>query len=129
MFVRTTTTPNSPRCSVQLVEAVRDGVKLRQRIVRHIGVAMDEDELERVRQLGEYVKAKLEDERQPSLSAPEMMVEPVIRLGRQGDGKQELAKGQPPDITKGRGIPPKSGRDCALARARSTVKCCQNLKD
>ena len=59
MFVRIKTTPNSPRRSVQLVEAVRDGGKVRQRIVRHIGVAMDEDELERLRQLGEYVKAKL----------------------------------------------------------------------
>jgi hypothetical protein len=37
MFVRIKTTPNSPRRSVQLVEAVRDGGKVRQRIVRHIG--------------------------------------------------------------------------------------------
>ncbi len=57
MFVRIKTTPNSPRRSVQLVEGVRDGGKVRQRIVRHIGVAMDEDE--RLGQLGEYVKAKL----------------------------------------------------------------------
>ena len=40
MFVRIKTTPNSPRHSVQLVEGVRDGGKVRQRIVRHIGVAM-----------------------------------------------------------------------------------------
>ena len=52
MFVRIKTTPNSPRRSVQLVEGVRDRGKVRQRIVRHIGVAMDEDELERLRQLG-----------------------------------------------------------------------------
>ena len=90
MFVRIKTTPNSPRRSVQLVEGVRDGGKVRQRIVRHIGVAMDEDELERLRQLGEYVKAKLEDERQPLLFAPEKIAEQVIRVGRQGDGKQEL---------------------------------------
>ena len=78
MFVRIKTTPNSPRRSVQLVEGVRDGGKVRQRIVRHIGVAMDEDELERLRQLGEYVKAKLEDERQPALFAPE-------KIARAGD--------------------------------------------
>jgi len=90
MFVRIKTTPNSPRRSVQLVEGVRDGGKVRQRIVRHIGVAMDEDELERLRQLGEYVKAKLEDERQPLLFAPEKIADQVIRVGRQGDGKQEL---------------------------------------
>ena len=90
MFVRIKTTPNSPRRSVQLVEGVRDGGKVRQRIVRHIGVAMDEDELERLRRLGEYVKAKLEDEHQPSLFAPDTIADQVIRVGRQGDGKQEL---------------------------------------
>ena len=90
MFVRIKSTPNSPRRSVQLVEGARDGGKVRQRIVRHIGVAMDEDELERLRQLGEYVKAKLEDERQPLLFAPEKIAEQVIRVGRHGDGKQEL---------------------------------------
>ena len=90
MFVRIKTTPNSPRRSVQLVEGVRDRGKVRQRIVRHIGVAMDEDELERLRQLGEYVKAKLEQERQPLLFAPEKIAEQVIRVGRQGDGKPEL---------------------------------------
>ena len=90
MFVRIKTTPNSPRRSVQLVEGVRDGGKVRQRIVRHIGVAMDEDELERLRRLGEYVKAKLTDERQPALFAPEKIAEQVIRVGRRGDGKQEL---------------------------------------
>ena len=84
MFVRIKTTPNSPRRSVQLVEGVRDRGKVRQRIVRHIGVAMDEDELERLRQLGEYVKAKLEQERQPLLFAPEKIAEQVIRVGRQG---------------------------------------------
>ena len=92
MFVRIKTTPNSPRRSVQLVEGVRDGGKVRQRIVRHIGVAMDEDELERLRQLGEYVKAKLEDERQPLLFAPEKIADRVIRVGRQGDGKRELPR-------------------------------------
>ena len=90
MFVRIKSTPNSPRRSVQLVEGARDGGKVRQRIVRHIGVAMDEDELERLRQLGEYVKAKLEDERQPLLFAPEKIADQVIRVGRQGDGKHEL---------------------------------------
>ena len=90
MFVRIKTTPNSPRRSVQLVEGVRHRGQVRQRIVRHIGVAMDEDELERLRQLGEYVKAKLENDRQPLLFAPEKLAEQVIGLGRQGDGQPEL---------------------------------------
>ena len=34
-----------------------------------------------------------------------------------------LAKGQPPDRTKGGATATESGRDSALTRARSTVKC------
>ena len=41
MFIRVKTTPNSPRQSVQIVAGVRTGDKVRQRIVRHIGIAMD----------------------------------------------------------------------------------------
>ena len=77
MFVRIKTTPNSPRRSVQLVEGVRDGGKIRQRIVRHIGVAMDEDELERPGQLGEYVKAKL-----TSLQDYPTLAEHPLQVGR-----------------------------------------------
>ena len=55
MFVRVKTTPNSPRKSVQLVEGVRLGGKVRQRIVRHVGVATDEAELVRLKELGEYL--------------------------------------------------------------------------
>ena len=41
MFVRVKTTPSSPRKAVQLVEGVRVEGKVRQRIVRHVGVATD----------------------------------------------------------------------------------------
>lgn len=45
MFVRIKSTPNSPRKSVQIVESVRDDDKVCQKIVRHIGIAMTEEEL------------------------------------------------------------------------------------
>jgi len=89
MFVRVKSTPNSPRKSVQLVESYRKDGKIRQRIVRHIGIAMDEDELERLRDLGEYVKAKLEAESQPTLFPAEdlaqLAVEARKRSEAQGD--------------------------------------------
>ncbi len=75
MFVRVKTTPNSPRQSVQLVESVRDGKAVRQRIVRHIGIAFDEDELVRLKDLAEVVKAKLQAETQPELFPPEDVAE------------------------------------------------------
>ena len=86
MFVRVKTTPNSPRKSVQLVESVRDGKAVRQRIVRHIGIAFDEDELVRLKDLAEVVKAKLQAETQPELFPPEDVAEQLIAArARQDD--------------------------------------------
>lgn len=78
MFVRVKTTPNSPRKSVQLVESVRDGAKVKQKIVRHIGIAMDDDELRRLKELAEVVKAKMENQHQANLFAPEETAKQVI---------------------------------------------------
>ena len=75
---------------MQLVEPVRDGVKVRQSILHHIGIAMDEVELEQLKQLGEYIKAKMLDECQPSLFAPEELADHVFRAGHQCDDKREL---------------------------------------
>jgi len=44
MFVRVKSTPKSPRKTVQIVESVRDGDKVKQRIVRYVGVAADDFE-------------------------------------------------------------------------------------
>lgn len=64
MYVRVKTTPNSPRKSVQIVESVRKGDKVSQKIVRYIGIAMDDAELVQLKQLAESVKIKLEAELQ-----------------------------------------------------------------
>jgi hypothetical protein len=40
MFVRVKTSPNSPKKAVQIVENLRDGDKVKQRIVRHVGTAL-----------------------------------------------------------------------------------------
>ena len=82
MFVRVKTTPNSPRKSVQLVEGARVDGKVRQRIVRHVGVATDEAELVRLKELGEFLKARIAHDRQPGLFPPEQVAEQVIEAGR-----------------------------------------------
>ena len=51
MFVRVKSTPNSPRQAVQIVQSVREGDKVRQKILRHVGVAMNDAELARLSQL------------------------------------------------------------------------------
>ena len=78
MFIRVKTTPNSPRKSVQLVESVRNRDKVRQKIVRHIGIAMDEQALAALKELAEVVKCKLEAEHQPSLLPAEQVAQQII---------------------------------------------------
>lgn len=75
MFVRVKSTPNSPRKSVQIVASVRKGDKVSQKIIRYVGIAMDDDELERLKQLGEVIKVKLEVADQQLLLSPEALVE------------------------------------------------------
>ena len=60
MFVRVKQTPNSPRKSVQIVQSVRKGSTISQKIVRHVGIACDDDELEKLQLLAESIKLKLE---------------------------------------------------------------------
>ena len=74
MFVRIKDTPNSPRKSVQIVQSVRKGKNVSQKIVRHVGIAMDDYELEKLKLLAESIKIKLEAEHQQLLFSPEEMV-------------------------------------------------------
>jgi transposase len=71
MFVRVKKTPNSPRSSVQIVESSRVMGKVKQTIVKHIGIAQDDNELEELKLLGESIKRKLELENALPLFTPE----------------------------------------------------------
>ena len=65
MFVRFKTTPNSPRKSVQIVENYRDKAGIsKQRIVHYVGIARDEDELEKLKNYGEELILKIRAERE-----------------------------------------------------------------
>ncbi len=44
MFVRRKTSKNSPKIAIQLVESIRDGKKVKQKIIRHFGTALNEEE-------------------------------------------------------------------------------------
>ena len=71
MFVRVKTTPNSPRKSVQIVHSVRKGNKVTQKIVRYVGIAMDDQELEQLKLLAESIRLKIEEEGQELIFGPE----------------------------------------------------------
>lgn len=75
MFVRVKSTPNSPRKSVQIVQSIRRGDKIIQKIVRYVGIAMDDSELEQLKMLGESIKVKLEAEHQQLLLSPEQLAQ------------------------------------------------------
>jgi len=64
MFLRTKTTPNSPRRSVQIVENRRDSKtgKTKQKILQHVGIAMNEDEEKKLKDLAKDMIAKMEAE-------------------------------------------------------------------
>ncbi len=71
MFIRVKTTPNSPRKSVQIVESRRVEGKVKQKIVKHIGVALDDEQLEELKSLAASIKIKLELDTQLPLYTPD----------------------------------------------------------
>ena len=53
MFIRVKTNPNSPRKSVQVVENKRDSKGLvKQKILRYMGIALDDNEEAKLRAMG-----------------------------------------------------------------------------
>lgn len=63
MFVRVKTTPNSPRKSVQICENVRRDGKVKQKILRYVGVALDEREEQKLKDLAQETMAIMLAER------------------------------------------------------------------
>lgn len=78
MFIRVKTTPNSPRKSVQIVESIRVDDKVKQKILRHVGIATDDAELAKLLDVAEFIKAKIEYEHTPTLWPPEETAELAI---------------------------------------------------
>jgi transposase len=74
MYVRVKTSNNGTTTFVQIVQSVRKGEKVSQKIVRHIGVAYDDDELEKLKLLAQSIKLKLEAGGQEFLFKPEEIV-------------------------------------------------------
>ena len=88
MFIRVKTTPNSPRKSVQIVENIRKGDKVSQKIVRYVGIALDEQEEQKLRDLAKEYITKIAIERQKTdlqmtmLPITEDHVAATSKLGR-----------------------------------------------
>ena len=83
MFIRVKSTPNSPRRSVQIVQSLRQGSQVRQKIIRHVGIAMDNQELEQLKELAEFIKAGIQTQTQASFFSQEELARQVNEARRQ----------------------------------------------
>ena len=63
MFIRTKSSPNSTRKTVQIVESVRNGRAVSQRIVQYIGVASNNEELTKLNLLAGQILERIKAER------------------------------------------------------------------
>ena len=90
MFVRVKRNRDSPHCSVQVMESVREHGKVRQRIVRHLGVAASDLAIERLKACGEALIAELLETSNPCIFPPEELAEEIRRAQAQRQGEWEL---------------------------------------
>lgn len=80
MFIRIKSTPNSPRKSVQIVHSERVGSKVKQKIIKHVGVAFDDRELQELQSLAVSLKAELESKNQLPLYSPQEIEDMASRV-------------------------------------------------
>ncbi|MCG2791914.1 MAG: IS1634 family transposase [Actinomycetia bacterium] len=85
MFVRVKTSNKGATTYVQIVQSIRKGERVTQKIVRHIGVAYDSDELVKLKILAESIRIKLEAGAQQFLFKPEE----IVKLGESGKKYKE----------------------------------------
>jgi hypothetical protein len=68
MFIRKKASPHNPnKISIQIVENIRKADSVSQSVIRHVGVARNEEEVKDLLLLAEKIKLNLEEERQPVL--------------------------------------------------------------
>ena len=75
MFIRIKKSKNSPKCGVQIVESKRVDGKVKQRIVKHLGTALEGEELEALKALAESIKLSMEQAGQLPLFDNEVAID------------------------------------------------------
>ena len=103
MFVRVTSTPNSPRKSVKVVESVREGYKVKQVMLHHLGIGSNAQEIEKLRSLGlEFIaQEELRREKespQRSLFEPMTQRERLAQIERLEALKKGVKRGRRPKV-------------------------------
>ncbi|PHS41416.1 MAG: hypothetical protein COB07_02800 [Sulfurovum sp.] len=89
MFIRIKKSKNSPKSSVQIVESKRVDGKVKQKIVKHMGTALEGEELDSLRALAESVKLSIEQSGQLPLFADNEPVSPTRNEMKESDADRE----------------------------------------
>jgi len=104
VYVRTSGHVKSPRKSVRVVESIREGFKVKQKMLLYVGVGKNDDELEKLKQIARefIVKETLEREKsskQPSFLDNEKFEERLKNIDLAAIEKQKKNLGRKPKIT------------------------------
>ena len=89
MFVRVKRDKDGERRRIQVVENTRIGKKVKQKIIRHVGIAYNDMEEQRMRDLGEYIVANEKSKSESLIFTPETLAEMAIQA-RSHPKKDEL---------------------------------------
>lgn len=89
MFIRTKK-KTEDRISVQIVANIREGDKVKQKIIRHVGVAHNAKELEQLKDLATFIKISIEEEKQLNLIPSDELAKQAIsmRKAREKEGEE-----------------------------------------
>lgn len=98
MYIRVKTTPLSPRRSVQIVEGIRKGTKVSQKILRHVGIAENEKEEQMLKDMAVEIIVEIERKREeesqqrnlfPPITKEEIKAGMEYRKGRRSKKRLE----------------------------------------
>lgn len=87
MHIRVKPNQKNGRFSIQIVESIRTAGKVKQKIVRHVGIAADDDEIAKLKNYAKELIAKIieqrkTEEKQLSLFEPNTLLSNKNKLGR-----------------------------------------------
>ena len=91
MFIRVKSRPNTEKKAVQIVENKRQGTKVIQKVIQTVGYAVDDKTITHLKEVGEHIKAILQEEKQPSLLGSKKLAEMAIAARAR---KEEAKKAQ-----------------------------------
>lgn len=98
MFIREKHTPNSNKTAIQLVENVRQGNRVVQKVIRHFGYALNPNEIEELKKIALRYKYELEHQGQLDLFTDDKEQDIIERAIKALDKEQEQEKDLPVNL-------------------------------